>query len=449
VSESAHTRYAKCDDVHIAYEALGTGPLDLLVIAGSAVPIDSIKDEPSIDRFQRRLASFSRLVRFDLRGTGLSDPVSPSSPPTLEQWMQDAVAVMDAVGSERAAVFAVMGGAAPALLLAATHPERVQSLIVVNGWARMTRAPDYPAGIPQRLLDAARGVGTELDAIDQGYDALALRAPSVADNDAFRSWWDRAGNRGASPAMARAIASVLWQADVRELLPLVQVPTLVVHRRDNPFMRVGHGHYLAEHIPGARYVELTGADDLYWVGDTDSLIEEIEEFLTGVRHGPGRDRMLATVLFTDIVASTERLVELGDPAWRNLLDSHDLAVRRQLKRFRGNEIKTTGDGVLATFDGPARAVHCACAIRNAASELGLQVRSGVHAGEVEIRGDDIGGLPVHIAARVTDLASGHEILVTSTVKDLVAGSGIQFADRGSHVLKGIPDAWQVFAVDDP
>jgi class 3 adenylate cyclase len=263
----------------------------------------------------------------------------------------------------------------------------------------------------------------------------------------FRRWWDQAGQRGASPATARALIRVFFEADVREVLALIQAPTLILHRKDNLFVPVEHGRYLAEHIPHATYIELPGADHLYWVGNADGILDDTEEFLTGVRHGAEPDRLLATVLFTDIVSSTERLVEVGERRWRDLLDGHDAAVRRQLERFGGREIKTTGDGVLATFDGPARSVHCACAIRDAAGQLGLEIRAGVHAGEVEVRGNDIGGLAVHIAARVAALAGPREVLASSTVKDLVVGSRIGFKDRGSHLLRGVPDEWRLFSVE--
>jgi class 3 adenylate cyclase len=441
-------RYAKDGDVYIAYHVLGVDSPDLLAFSSAMLPIDSMNDEPSLARFHDRLASFRRLIRFDVRGVGLSDSVTPSNPPTLEQWMQDAVAVMDAAGSERAAVFAPRDSSLEAILLAATHPDRVSSLIIVNGTARIPRAEDYPVGIPQRVLDRFLENNMEPDAVSRGIDILSHFAPSVAGDGTFRAWWNRAGNRGASPATARLIDRVKFQADVRALLPLVAVPTLILHRRDNTTIRAGHGHYLAEHIPDAKYVELPGADDLYWVGDTVGMLDEIEEFLTGARHGPEPDRVLATVVFTDIVGSTEHLAEVGDRRWRDLLDRHDRAVRRQLERFRGREIKMTGDGVLATFDGPARAVLCARAIRDAAGQLGLQVRAGVHMGEVEVRGEDVGGMAIHIAARVAALAGPREVLVSRTVVDVIVGSGIETTDRGEHVLKGVPGSWRLFAVED-
>jgi class 3 adenylate cyclase len=441
-------RYAKDGDVYIAYQVLGVESADLLAFSSALLPIDSMNDEPSLARFHHRLASFRRLIRFDERGVGLSDSVTPSQPPTLEQWMQNALAVMDAAGSERAAVFAPRDSSLEAILLAATYPDRVSELIFVNGTARMARAEDYPVGIPQRVLDRFLETNMEPDAVERGLDMLSHFAPSVADDRAFRAWWNRAGNRGAGPATARLIDRVRVQADVRALLPLVSVPTLVLHRTDNAVIRAGHGHYLSEHIRGAKYVELPGADDLYWVGDTAEMLDEIEEFLTGARHGPEPDRVLATVVFTDIVGSTEHLAEVGDRRWRDVLDLHDTAVRRQLERFRGREIKMTGDGVLATFDGPARAVLCALAIRDAVGQFGLQVRAGVHIGEVEVRGDDVGGMAVHIAARVAALAGPRQVLVSRTVLDIIVGSGIEATDHGEHVLKGVPGSWRLFAVEN-
>jgi class 3 adenylate cyclase len=289
-------------------------------------------------------------------------------------------------------------------------------------------------------------VAVEPDAVARGFDGLGMFAPTVANDPAFRAWWRRAGNRGASPATARTILKLRYGADVRAALATIRVPTLILHRRDNHVLRFAHGRYLADHIAGAKLVELPGEDVLYWVGDTDLMLDEVQEFLTGVRHGADPDRVLATILFTDIVGSTELIFEVGERKWRDLLDSHDAAMRRQLERFRGREVKTTGDGVLATFDGPGRALLCACAIRDAAAQLGLQIRAGVHVGEIEIRGDDVAGTAVHIGQRVQALAQPGEVLVSATVKDLVAGSNIEFEDRGQHALKGVPGTWQLFRV---
>jgi DNA-binding SARP family transcriptional activator/pimeloyl-ACP methyl ester carboxylesterase len=441
------TRYARDGDgdVYIAYHVLGVDSPDLLAFSSAMLPIDCMDEEPRLARFHQRLASFRRLIRFDVRGIGLSDSVSPSSPPTLEQWMNDALAVLDAAGSLRAAVLAPRDAALEGILLAATHPDRVSSLIIVNGTARIPRADDYPQGIPQGLLDEFLDLNFEPDAVDRGYDSLDFFAPSVARDPAFRAWWTRAGNRGAGPATAKLLDRVRFHADVRAVLPLVRVPTLVLHRRDDAAFQVGHGRYLADHIPNAKYVELPGADDLYWVGDTARMLDEIEEFLTGVRPGGDIDRVLATVVCIDIVDAHDRAAEVGERQWRQLMVRHDEAAARQLKLFRGRAIMSATDGVLATFDGPVRAVACAQAIRDAVSRIGLNVRAGVHIGEVDLRGDT-GGLTVQIAAQVAALAEPHEVLVSRTVVDVIVGSGIETTDRGEHELDGAPGSWRLFAV---
>jgi class 3 adenylate cyclase len=363
--------------------------------------------------------------------------------------MDDALAVMDAVSPAQWSLLGAQFGAIHAIMVAAAHPERVRSLVIVNGTARLAAADDYPIGTPRQDI-RARLQGQSFDsaafiAVQRQY--LSRSAPSAADNDAFVEWWSRARNRYASPAMHRAIIGVaLEEPDVRELLPVIRVPTLVLHRRDCDVLPSDHGRYIAERIEGAKYVELPGADFLYWLGDTTTMVEEIEEFLTGSRSLSAPDRVLATVLFSDIVNSTAQASVVGDRAWRDRLDAHDAMVRRQLERFRGREIKTTGDGFLVTFDGPARAIECACAIRDGARQLGMDVRVGLHAGEIELRGDDIGGLTVNVAARVTDLAGQNDVLVSRTVTDLLAGSVIRFEDRGEHELKGVPGTWKLFCV---
>ena len=409
------------------------------------IPIECMDEEPSLARFQRRLASFARVVRFDTRGIGLSDRGSPSSLPTHNEWAADALAVLDAVGSERAAVLAPCFGSAVGIALAATHPGRVDRLVLVNGTARVTSAPDYPVGIPGNLVELTLPMTSESDAVEQGLDLLAVVAPSASEDRAFRAWWDRSGNLGMTPSMARAIQGALFELDVRHVLPLVQVPTLVVSRTSAPMYR-GHGRYLAEHIAGAKYVELPGPDLLYWVGNTGAMLDEIEEFITGVRSGSGGERILATVLFTDIVGSTQMAAAMGDSRWRNLLDRHDHAVRQQVARFGGREVDTAGDGFLARFDSPGRGIECALAIRDALEVLGIDVRAGLHTGEIEMRDDDVAGMAVHIGARVSALAGAGEVLVSSAVPPLLAGSGIEFVDRGEHELKGVPGTWRVFAV---
>jgi class 3 adenylate cyclase len=396
-------------------------------------------------RFQRRLASFGRLIRFDTRGTGLSDRGSRSTPLTPEQWVEDGLAVLDAVGSEHVAVLAPWAHSQEGLLFAAKHHERVAKLVVINGRARTMWAANYPWGYPEPSLDLGQQMVINPDAVEQGFDLLRLIAPSVAADRAFRDWWDRSGNLGASPALAREKLRVLYETDVRDQLSLIRTPTLIIHRREC-FLAPGNGRYLAEHISGAKYVELPGADLMYWVGETGPMLDEIEEFVTGMRAGSGAERVLATVLFTDIVGSTERAARLGDGRWRDVLDRHDQNVRTQIQRFGGHEVNTVGDGFVATFDSPGRAISCALAIRDTLNASEIEVRAGVHTGEIEIRGDDVAGLAVHIGARVSAMARPGEVLVSGAVPPLLAGFGIEFEDPGEHELKGAPGTWRLFAV---
>jgi class 3 adenylate cyclase len=439
------TRYARSGDAHIAYQVLSESGPDLLYLSSGTISIDSIDEEPRFARFHRDLASFSRLIRMDLRGVGLSDPMDPSVPPSLEQWVGDALAVLDAAGSERAALCGADEGAQVAMLTAATHPARTSALILLNAYPRLRRDDDYPHGMPDHIVERfAQSVLPE-EGGEGSFADLEVFVPSVASDPRFRQWWQRAGNRGASPATARALALTRFRSDLRPVLPTIQVPTLIVHRKENRAALVGHGRYLAEQIPGARYVELPGDEHLPYVGDSDAIVAEIEEFLTGMRRVE-TDRVLATIMFCDIVHSTDLVSELGDRRWHDLLDSYYTMIRRQLERFAGREIKTIGDGLLATFDGPARAIRCAQAIRDGARQLSLDVRVGLHTGEVETMGDDIGGVAVHIAERVCANAGPGEVLASRTVVDLVAGSAIAFSDRGEHVLRGIPDRWHLYAV---
>jgi class 3 adenylate cyclase len=441
----AETRYARSGDAHIAYQILGERGPDLLYLSSGTISIDSIDEEPGFARFHQDLASFSRLIRMDLRGVGLSDPIDPSVPPTLERWVGDVMAVLDDAGSQRAALCGADEGALVAMLAAATHPDRTAGLILINAYARLLRDVDYPYGAPSQLLERFQQAVEAGRRGEVGAD-LELFVPGAASDDRFRRWWERAGNRGASPATARALARTRLQSDLRQVLPAIQVPTLVLHRKDNRAARVGHGRYLSDHIPSAHYVELPGDEHLVYVGDRGAIVSEIEEFLTGMRGHAELDRVLATILFCDIVHSTDLVSELGDRRWRDVLDGYYAMIRRQLDRFAGREIKTTGDGLLATFDGPARAIRCAQAIRDGARQLRLNVRVGLHTGEVETMGDDIGGLAVHIGERVCASAEPGEVLASRTVVDLVAGSGISFSDRGEQELKGVPDRWQLFAV---
>jgi pimeloyl-ACP methyl ester carboxylesterase len=436
------TRYAKSGGVHIAYQVVGDGPFDLVLIPGLISHVELAWEEPAIARFLRRLASFSRLILFDKRGTGLSDPVPLNQLPTLEQRMDDVRSVMDAVGSERAALFGVSEGGPMAFLFAATYPQRTTAVVLYGEYARMAWAPDYPWGFTleqhERLLQR----------IDEGWgtgDVLKYFAPDSKGDERLREWWARLERQAASPGTAMALLRMAYEIDARSILPTVSVPTLVVHRSGDRLVPVEHGRYVAEHIRGAKYVELPGRDHLYWTGDAEVLLGEVQEFLTGVRPSAELDRVLATVLFTDIVGSSERAAELGDRRWRDLLENYYGLVRRQLERFRGREIDTAGDGLFATFDGPARAIRCASAVTAGTRQLGIEVRAGVHTGECEVIGDKVGGIAVHTGARVAAMANAGEVLVSHTVKDLVAGSGIRFEDRGAHALKGIPGEWRLFA----
>jgi pimeloyl-ACP methyl ester carboxylesterase len=438
----AETRYAKSGDVHIAYQVVGDAGPDLVLVPGWVSHVEYAWEDPSLSRFLRRLASFSRLILLDRRGTGLSDRVDEL--PSLEQRMDDVRAVMDAAGSERAALFGISEGGPMCTTFAATYPQRTTALVLCGTAARITRRPDYPIGIPPDELDAYTeqimslwGTGVSAD----------MFAPSVAQEEAFRRSWARFERFAVSPAGIQALIRMLHETDVRHILPAVQVPTLVVHRRGDRCIRATGARYMAERIPGARYVELPGDDHFPWVGDADALLDEVEEFLTGARTVRETDRVLATILFTDIVGSTARAADMGDQRWRDLLASHDALARREFARFGGREVKTVGDGFLATFDGPARAIRCACAIRDGVSRLGIEIRAGLHCGECELTPNDVGGIAVHIGARVAASAAPGEVLVSSTVKDLVAGSHLRFVDRGTHELHGVPGEWHLFAVE--
>src|SRR5438105_7736590 len=441
--DTPETRYARSGDSSIAYQVVGDGPIDLVLVLGFATHLELQWEMPPIVRFFDRLSSFSRLILFDKRGTGLSDPVTGVQ--TLEQRPDDVRAVMDAAGSERAALFGISEGGPMSVLFAAAHPDRVTSLVLYGAMGRTTEAPDYPWASPAQALreSAAEFIAPYWGRQAQGM--VELFAPSLADDPRAAEFSARMERSAASPAMVQKIFEMFLDIDVRAVLPTIHVPTLVVHRRGDRVVNRRAGEELAAQIPGARYVELPGIDHLPWAGDADAVLGEIEEFLTGARSVPEPDRVLATVMFTDIVGSTERAAELGEARWRELLGAHQSAVRRELTRFRGREVKTLGDGSLATFDGPARAIRCGQAIAETARGSGLEVRIGLHSGEVELMGEDVGGIAVHIAARVGGLAAPGEVLVSSTVKDLVAGSGITFEDQGTKQLKGISDEWRLFA----
>ena len=449
LSGAPRTRYASCGESDIAYQVIGDGPLDLVLLPGPSIPIDCIDAEPSMYRFHRRLASFARVIRLDQRGIGLSSRVSRDMiGPKF--WAKDVIGVMNAVGCERATIVAPSFTSMTGLVLAADYPERISSLVIINGGARMLHAPDYPMGATIDTIDPYTTVAIDPDAVDQGFDMLGIIAPSIAHDDAFRAWWDMAGNRAASPSMALAMIQTIRGGDVRDALPRITAPTLILHRTDSTFTPREHGHYLAEHIAGSRLVELPGADTLYWVGNTAPLLDEIEEFITGMRGGSDSERLLTTIVFTDIVGSTERAALLGDDRWRDLLDNHDTIVRHELQRFGGREVNTAGDGFVATFSSPSAALACADELVDAVQVLGIEVRVGIHAGEVEVRTgaskDDIAGMAVHIGARVAAQAGASEVLVSSTVRDIVTGSRHRFADRGEYALKGVPGEWRLCAL---
>jgi pimeloyl-ACP methyl ester carboxylesterase len=439
------TRYAKSGDVNIAYQVFGDGPRDLVFVPGFVSHVEMAWEEPHAARFLERLGSFCRVVMFDKRGTGMSDRVAINELPTLEQRMDDVRAVMDAAGSPRAALLGVSEGGAMCMLFAATYPERTTGLIICGGFARWTRDVDYPAAPTREQHEAFFG---PMEASWGEVTPIAAPfAPSMNGDMNFAEQFARYARLASSPGAAVALYRMNIDVDTRPILSCITVPTLILHRTGDRLVRVELGRYLAEHIAGARFVELAGDDHLPQFGDSDAVIEEIEEFLTGTRGGGDADRVLATVLFTDIVQSTESLVSVGDRDWRMILDRHDALVRAQLTRFRGREVSTAGDGFFAVFDGPARALRCAQAVVEGASALGIGVRAGVHTGEVEVRGNnDYGGIAVHIGARVAALAGAGEVFTTSTVKDLVAGSGIQFVDVGYHELKGVPEPWHLFRI---
>jgi pimeloyl-ACP methyl ester carboxylesterase len=436
------TRYARSGDVNIAYQVVGDGPFDLVYVPGWVSNVELLWEKPKPARLLERLASFSRLILFDKRGTGMSDRVSNDRLPTLEQRMDDVRAVLDAVGSESAALLGHSEGSGMSVLFAATYPERSRALVLVGAFAKRIRTDDYPWAptLEERLAtieQVERDWGVGFDITDY--------APR--EDPALLEWYSTALRRSASPGAAAALLRMNSEIDTRHILPTIRVPTLVLTRAGDRDVTVDEGRWLASQIPGARFVELPGDEHLLWAGDQDRLLEEIEEFLTGARTAPDYDRVLSTVLFTDIVGSTERARELGDRGWHEVLDEHHARVRDVLEQYRGREVDTAGDGFFASFDGPARAIRAACAIRAGVQTLGIEIRAGLHTGECELMQDKIGGIAVHTGARVAAAADPGEVLVSSTVKDLVAGSGIVFADRGERELKGV-GSWRLYSVLD-
>ena len=436
------SRYAPGDSGKIAYQVVGSGRVDLVFSPWCWNNLDTQWDDPLVAAFLDRLASFSRLILFDPRGVGLSDPVTLTELPTLEQWMDDIRVVLDAVGSKEAAVFGHGDGTLVTLLFAATYPERVSALILMDGCARLRKDGDYPGWAEEEVEWFLTGFAEQW-----GSGAFVpMLAPAMAENEAFRHRLARAERLSMSPSTVVAMQRIILDSDLRDVVPTISVPTLVLHRRDNVYAPAAWGEYLAAQISGARFVDVPGAEHLYWLGSS-SWIEVVEEFVTGRRSSPEVDRVLATILFVDIVQSTETAALLGDHAWTDLLSRFRHIVRTQLAAFRGVEINTRGDDFLATFDGPARAIRCACAIRQEAASLGVGVRAGLHTGEVELLDGDVGGIAVHIGARVAGLAEAGEVLVSRIVVDLVAGSGIGFTTRGDHALKGVAGRWEISVVD--
>lgn len=440
--ENPVTRYARVGEISIAYQVVGDGPFDLVHIPSWITNVEENWNEPGYARFLSRLATFSRLIVFDKRGTGLSDRVATT--PTLEERIEDLQAVLSAVGSEQAALFGSTEGSAICALFAATYPERTRALIMYGAYAKRIRSVDYPWGPTMEQRQAFYDTFTREWG---GPTVLDLLARSMKDDHRFQQWWAGYLRRSSSPGAALALTRMNTEIDIRQILPTIRVPTLVLHRTHDPLCPVEGGRYIAEHIPGAAYVETPGTDHMPFVGDIDALLDPVEEFLTGAPPAVEMDRVLTTIMVVDIVGSTGHAIELGDLRWRSLLDSYRMVVRQQLARFRGDERNVTGDSFVATFDGPARAIHCATAITRAVRSLGIEVRAGLHTGECTLSGSELDGIAVHVAARTVGFTAASEILVTSMVRDLVAGSNIAFTDRGRHTLKGVPGIWSLFAVD--
>jgi class 3 adenylate cyclase/predicted esterase len=435
------TKYARCGNLSIAYQVTGEGPLDLIFVPGLLSHAEFQWEEPTQARFFRRLSSFSRLIRFDKRGAGLSDRTERA--PTIEERMDDIRAVMDAAGSEHAALLGLSEGGPLSLVFAATHPDRTSRLILWNTFASLVSRPDYAVGIPGDMVEQV--VTPFVENWGTGMFLPHFVASAVGD-PSFQAWWKRFERLAMSPGAAEQAMRINLAIDVRHVLPVVRTPTLVLHTAEDPVVAPEHGRYLAERIRGAKYVEVPGIDHFAW--GTPTVANEVEQFLTGTRHHLEEvERVLATVLFTDIVGSTEQAARLGDRQWREVLERHDAIAERSIERHRGRCVKSTGDGVFATFDGPGRAIRCACSIVDEVRPLGIQIRAGLHTGEVEMRGNDLAGIAVHTGARVAGLAGPDEVLVSGTVKDLVAGSGIEFRSFGSHTLKGLPGEWPLFTVE--
>lgn len=437
------TRYARTrEGSYLAYQVIGEGQTDLVVVLNGGMALDLVWEEAPIAAFLSRLATFSRVIAFDPLGFGSSGRVDPARVPALQTWMDTIAAVMDAAGSARSGILAWSEPTQSALMFAATYPDRVTHLVLASAYARYLRNDQCPWGMPD---DAFESYMRQLRLLWGTGEITSYLAPSLITDEHALHRWARIERLSGSPDVA-AVPQAFLESDITEVLPLIQAPTLLISRLDNPHVRPEHGRFLAERIATARLLEVPGADDLLPAGASSGLLDEIEEFVTGVRPSPVFERQLASVLFTDIVGSTQKAAELGDRAWRETLDQFDSATRSLLDRYRGAFVNWTGDGTLATFDGPARAIECARAIGDAVAGLGLEIRAGIHTGEIERRGENVAGMGVHIAARVAALAGAREVLVSRTVTDLVVGSGFAFEDRGEHELKGVPGTWQLYAV---
>lgn len=440
---NADIQYAKSKDgQYVAYEVTGSGDLDIVFIPDWVTNLEVQREEPAVARFLDRLASFGRLICFDKRGSGLSDPVPFGASPTPEEWMDDVRTVLDDIGSRHAVLFGHGEGTPMAILFAATHPGRTTALVLADGYSRRCRAEDYPCGVPleivPRFVDYIIGLWGSGKSVLDG-------APSETHNSAALELRGRLERLAMSPGSFAAMYPPTYERDVRPALATIRVPTLVLHRSDNPYIRVGNGRYLADHIRDAIFVELDGSDHYYHAGDSATMLDEVQKFLTGTTETPDHDRILATVLFTDIVDATELAERLGDKEWHWLLDRHHALIRQELARFRGKEIDTAGDGFFAIFDGPARGVRCALAIREVVRSLNIEIRAGLHTGECELMGDKVGGMAVHIGARIMGLTRPGKVLVSRTVKDLVVGSGLEFARAGKYALKGVADKWELYS----
>ena len=438
------TRYVRSQGYHIAYQVVGEGPGDVVLIPGFASHLEIAWEYPLLERWFRRVSSYARLILVDKRGTGLSDKVPNDRLPTLEERMDDVLAVLDAIGSQRTALCGISDGGAMAALFAATYPGRTSALVLDGAWARAFSAPDYPWGFDESSFHE------RVEAVQRVWGTPAIAAfpaPDLANDGAFAAWWAKYSRMAASPGAVETLMRMAFEGDVRSILPSISCPTLVVHKTHDPFVDVRHGRYLAAHIPRARLVERPGNDHLHYLGDDlDDYHNEVELFLTGELRSFNPERMLATVVFLDIVQSTEQLAYVGDRKWADTLNQYHVIVRQQLRRFRGREIDTAGDGFFASFDGPARAVRCARAIVDGVRTIGLEARAGVHTGECEVVGDKLAGIAVHVGARIMAKAKAGEVLVSGTVRDLVSGSGLEFESRGLEVLKGVPGEWHVLSV---